>query len=54
MKSERYRYKTITIYLHGVTNITKIAEIKSNTNDEEQIIPDQQILAFNGRIYYTG
>ena len=48
MKSERYRYKTITI--PRVTYITTITEIKSSINHEEQIIPDQQILAFNGRI----
>ena len=48
MRSERYRNKTITI--PRVTYITKIAEIKSKINYKEHIIPDQQILAFNGRI----
>ena len=41
---ERFRSKNITI--PDVTNTTKIGEIKSIISDKEQIIPDQQILAF--------
>ena len=49
---ERSRSKTIVI--PHVTSTTRISEIKSIINDKEQIIPDQQILAFNGRILQDG
>ena len=40
--------KIVTIL--RVTSITKVGELKSIIHVEEKIIPDQQILAFNGRI----
>ena len=45
---ERSRSKTIVI--PNITSTTRISEIKRIINGKEQIIPDQQILAFNGRI----
>ena len=42
--------KSKNIIIPRVTSITKVGELKSIIHVEEKIIPDQQILAFNGRI----
>ena len=45
---EMSRPKTITI--SDVTHTTTIRDIKSKINSKEDVIPDQQILVFDGRI----